>query len=410
MKDEFKAARPSPLLLWLVQTKLKHDLARDNRVQIEAADLERLQKLPAGSGLILTPNHADETDPRVCLDLARRSSRRFIFMCNREAFGEMYGLAGLALQGIGYFSVERGGHDVAAKNYSTAVVKEGKDVLVIFPEGEIFYLNESLQPFHSGAVDIGMQAILEKRKSDPQWTAYILPMAIHYKYSEPIDKILEKRIAAMEKHLKEAIHEYSLQNRLSTIQRDLLAREEKNYNIAREANKQNLQAGNAAAPFSAEDLAKLSLRIEHARQTILQQVEDKNTALFSNQARTIDQAWQMSAHLREKLAHTIDKAKEKELKDELAALNEVAQLVSWQPQYVGSNPSQNRMAEMVLKLERELYRIKRPKQLAKRDVYVRMADPIDLGTYLDDYLREPHQLRHKMAEILRDTIQALVNA
>ncbi|MBU6454222.1 MAG: 1-acyl-sn-glycerol-3-phosphate acyltransferase [Cyanobacteria bacterium REEB67] len=410
MKQEFKAAKPSPLLLWLVQAKLKHDLARENTVQISPDDLEKLRRLPCGSGVILTPNHADETDPRVCLDLARRSKRRFLFMCNREAFGEMHGLAGLALQGIGYFSVERGGHDVAAKNYSTAIVKEGKDVLVIFPEGEIFYLNESLQPFHSGAVDIGMQAILEKRKSDPQWTSYILPMAIHYKYSEPIDKILEKRIASMEKRLKEAIHEYSLQNRLSTIQRDLLAREEKNYNIALEANIQNIQAGNATAPFSAEDLAKLSLRIEHARQTILRQVEDKNTALFSNQARTIDQAWQMSAHLREKLAHTIDKTKEKELKDELAALNEVAQLVSWQPQYVGSNPSENRMAEMVLKLERELYRIKRPKQLAKRDVYVRLAEPIDLGAYLDEYLSEPHQLRHKMAEILRDTIQALVNA
>jgi hypothetical protein len=343
--------------------------------------------------VILTPNHADEMDPRLCLELSRQLKRRFIFMCNREAFDELYGLAGLALQGIGYFSVERGGHDSVAKSYAIDVVKRAEDVLVIFPEGEIFYLNESLQPFHSGAIDIGMQSIIARKESQPDWTAFIVPVSIKYRYAEPIRDVLEKRVQRMERTLRQDLSTHALYKRLSLIQAKLLAREELAYHIAPDACR----------------LAKLTVRIQHARQSILEQVENKNTDSFNHQSRTIDQAWQMSAHLREKLAHKLTAAEEKELKAELAALSEVAQLVSWQPQYVDSSPSEDRMAEMVLKLERELYRVKRPKQLARREVYLRLAEPIDLGQYLCDYGANPHALRHKLAENLRDAIQALIN-
>jgi 1-acyl-sn-glycerol-3-phosphate acyltransferase len=53
------------------------------------------------------------------------------------------------------------------------VVKRGEDVLVVFPEGEIHYLNDLVQPFKSGAVAIGMQAVVSRRQSDPDWTAYL---------------------------------------------------------------------------------------------------------------------------------------------------------------------------------------------------------------------------------------------
>jgi len=379
--------------LWLAQSLIKYDLASQNTLHIEEKDLDVLRRLPQNMGVILTPNHADEMDPRLCLELSRRCGRRFIFMCNREAFAEWHGIAGWGLQGIGYFSVERGGKDTAAKRFAVDTVAGCKNVLVVFPEGEIFYLNESLQPFHSGAIDIGLQAIIERRPSQPDWTACIVPLSIKYRYAQPIKDILEKRVQRMEQTLQQDLSKHALNKRLSLLQAKLLAREELAYHIAPDANR----------------LAKLTVRIQHARQTILEQVEDKNTDSFNRQSRTIDQAWQLSAHLREKLGHNLSPAEEKELKDELAALSEVAQLVSWQPQYVESNPSEDRMAEMLLKLERELYRIKRPKQLAKRNVYLRVAEPIDLGQFLAEYQSQPHVIRHKLAEQLRDKIQQLIN-
>ena len=123
-------------------------------------------------GIILASNHADETDMKACLELSRRCRRRFLYMMNREAFDEGFGIAGWWLQRLGSFSVERGGHNEVAKRFAIDVVKRGQEVLVVFPEGEIYYLNDLVQSFKSGVVDIGMQAVVEARREQPDWTAY----------------------------------------------------------------------------------------------------------------------------------------------------------------------------------------------------------------------------------------------
>ena len=122
-------------------------------------------------------------------------------MMNREAFDEASGLAGWWLQRLGAFSVERGGQNEVAKRFAIDVVKRAKEVLVIFPEGEIYYLNDLVQPFKSGAVEIGMQAVVERRRTQPDWTAYLVPMAIKYRYRQAIRPVLERKTRLMEQRL-----------------------------------------------------------------------------------------------------------------------------------------------------------------------------------------------------------------
>ena len=55
-------AKPSPWLLFFAQTVLRADLFWNNRVHIRTDDLDRLKGLPQNSGMILTPNHADEEE------------------------------------------------------------------------------------------------------------------------------------------------------------------------------------------------------------------------------------------------------------------------------------------------------------------------------------------------------------
>src|SRR5213078_4180052 len=125
-----------------VQTFLRLDLAWRNRLRLRPRDMDVLRQLPQGAGIILAANHADETDFKACLELSRRCGRRFLFLMNREAFSEGYGAAGWWLQRLGAFSVDRGGQNDEAKRYAIEVVKRGQEVLVIFPEGEIYYLND----------------------------------------------------------------------------------------------------------------------------------------------------------------------------------------------------------------------------------------------------------------------------
>lgn len=392
-RHEFLPAKPSAGLIWLVQHLSMLDLAWRNKVHISPEDLRKLQNLSAVHGLILTPNHADELDPRLCFEVSRKAKQQFVFMCNREAFHEYRGFAGWVLQRIGAFSVERGGHDSAAKQYSIDIVKESKKTLVIFPEGEIFYLNQSIQPFHSGAIEIGMQAIIEKRVTQPNWTTFLIPMSIRYHYVGSIKAELEKRIKRMETHLEKHYAGATAQSRLTGIMNDAITEKELRHHVAPET----------------EHLGDVAGRVEYLRTALLNEVGKKYKGSYKDKARTIDQAFQLSAHLREQLSQTISQQHQSEYKEDLSTLQEVQHLVAWHPDYVKENPSPERIAEMVMKLERELLNVHRPEPLGKREVFIKIGKPLDLSDYLERYKTEPYVVRSELAELLRSEIQLLVN-
>jgi hypothetical protein len=125
--------------------------------------------------------------------------------------------------------------------------------------------------------------------------------------------------------------------------------------------------------------------------------------------RIIDESWQLEAELRNNIAKAKDSAVKKAYEKDLEALKEVAQLASWQPHYYQADSSPDRLAEALLKLERELYRIHRPKQLARRDVFVKLSQPIALNQFIDAYQTDAKQIRHSLTEDLHGRIQAMID-
>jgi 1-acyl-sn-glycerol-3-phosphate acyltransferase len=392
----FRPAKPRGWVIGAVQTFLRFDLARRNRLHLEPRDLDVLRALPQGAGIILAANHADETDFKACLELSRRWGRRFLFMMNREAFGEGFGIAGWWLQRLGAFSVERGGRNEEAKRYAIEAVERGREVLVIFPEGEIYYLNDLVQPFKSGAVNIGMQAVVEARQSRPDWTAYVIPLALKYRYRQPIAPILVRRTRLMEQRLRRRRSGLSLQRRLAEILAEVLHRQELAHHLTPDSDR----------------LTELSERVQEVRKAILAQVAERYAgATVNSRAQTMDRTWQLSSYLRDLLTRkgrSGDPGRA-QVRTDLAALKRVGQMGSWQPQYTDVDPSQERLAETVLKLEREVYRTRRPHQLAKRDVFLRIGEPIDLSRFIAAYLRDAQAVNRGVAEQLRDVIQVLIN-
>ena len=368
----FLPAKTAYWLLRFAQSLTRMDLFLNNKVCIDSASLEIIKNIPKNAGIILTPNHADETDPLVCLELARLCGRTFTYMCNREAFDEWNGAAGWALQRMGYFSVERGGHDQLAIDFALNVVKAGQDVLVIFPEGEIFYLNDVVQPLHGGAVNIGTRAMTERRKTEPDWTAYIVPLAIKYRYTQPIEPLLQKRVKDMERKLSYHSGELVLKQRIAKMFSEVLQKQEYVHHLQSET-----------ARFE-----QLGDRITAVRREILAQVEQRYAGIAAAQSRTIDRAWQLGAHLRGMMSKQTTAQRKALIESDLAELKQVAQMASWQPEYWQESMSNERLAEVVLKLEREVYRIKRPTQLARREVHLRVAAPIKLADFLDEYQKD----------------------
>jgi hypothetical protein len=317
-------------------------------------------------------------------------------MMNREAFDEGYGVAGWWLQRLGCFSVERGGqHNEEAKRYAIEVVMRGREVLVIFPVGELYYLNVLVQPVKRVAVDFGMLASVEARRTRPDWTAYLVPMALKYRYREPVVPILERRTRLMERFLNIRITGLSLQRRLCEIMADLLRRQELAHRLRPTAGR----------------LADLGERVQEVRKAILAQAEARYAGATANpQAQTMDRAWRLGSFLRGLLARSGPPGDEdrEQARTDLASSERAAQMGGWRPQYSDEDPSQERLAEMVIKLEREVYGTKRPRQLARRDLFVRIGEPIDISRSIPDYLRDAQAVRRGIAEQLRDEIQDLL--
>jgi hypothetical protein len=252
-----------------------------------------------------------------------------------------------------------------------------------------------VQPFKSGAVDIGMQAVIEARRTRPDWTAYLVPLALKYRYREPIAPILERRTRSMERHLNRRLTGLSLQQRLAQIMADLLRRQELAHHLKPVADR----------------LTALGERVQEVRKAILSQAEARYAgAAFNSQAPTMDRAWRLSSYLRNLLARrgSADGEDREQARIDLSSSEGVAQMGGWQPRYTDEDASPERLAEMVIKLEREIYRTKRPRQLAPRELSLRIGEPIDVSRFTADYLRDAQELRRSLAEQLRDKIQGLL--
>ncbi len=200
----------------------------------------------------------------------------------------------------------------------------------------------------------------------------------------------------MERRLRRRMSGLSLQRRLVDILADLLHRQELAHHLKPDADR----------------LTELSERVQEVRTAILSQTEEKYAGATVNlQAQAMDRAWRLSSYLRNLLLGKgrFGAASRAQVRTDLAALTSVAQMGSWQPQYVELDPSQERLAETILKLEREIHQTKRPHQLAKRDVFIRIGEPIDLGRFIPDYLRDARAVRQSVAVQLRDMIQSLID-
>jgi len=265
----------------------------------------------------------------------------------------------------------------------------------MFPEGEISYLNDLVQPFKTGAVHIGLQAITETRETNSSWTAYLLPVAIKYHYRKPIGLILNKKIRAIEKRLLIHTSFFTFQEKIIRIMAKILKRQEL---ISR-------------TQIVSEQLARLKKQIWETQTAILSRIETKYPQLQINpNAQLIDRIQKIISFLRGQLIRKKLFSSETriQLQRDIKDLKETIQMAGWQPQYIDLTPSEERLAETVMKLEREVFKLKMPHPLGNRNVFMRIGPPLDLSRHLEPYQKDPSALTRQIAEELRDNIQSLI--
>jgi 1-acyl-sn-glycerol-3-phosphate acyltransferase len=157
-------------------------------MEVEVRDVAHLRDaIGAGQGVMITPNHSGHADPYIMYHVADEVDRPFYFLTAWQVFQQRTRLGQRILQHHGCFSIDREGTDLKAFRQATDVLEQGQHPLVVFPEGEVYHINERVTPFRQGAAAIALSAARKAKKP-----VTCVPCGIKYQYiDDPTPKLVE---------------------------------------------------------------------------------------------------------------------------------------------------------------------------------------------------------------------------
>jgi 1-acyl-sn-glycerol-3-phosphate acyltransferase len=200
---DFRPPQDNPLVIGLARTFRSQILTlrmKHAEVRVLGDGLERFGLLK-GKHCMVCPNHSHRHDPEVMFVLSCLLGEEFNFIAAREVFDWNNGMNGWFLQHMGCYSVVRGAVDRESFKMTKHLLVEGKNKLVLFPEGEISRQNDVLLPLESGAAQLSFMALDELHKTKPEEPLFIMPVAIKYTYKNDLTPILGEQIDRIEAKL-----------------------------------------------------------------------------------------------------------------------------------------------------------------------------------------------------------------
>jgi 1-acyl-sn-glycerol-3-phosphate acyltransferase len=352
--SRFWATALAPFRYWYL-----HRYYRVANVVLEgAANFDK--RFGPADGVLIAPNHSHDSDPHVMMEVGRRLGRRFYFMAAWQIFRPHWGIDGWVLQRMGAFSVDREGCDRRAIRQATDLLTTGNS-LVVFPEGEIYHLNDRLTPLLEGVAFMALTAQRDLDKAAAGARIWIVPAAIRYRYVEDVRPRLEAAMARLEgRMLLQPDPSSALHDRIVRFGEILLTiKEKEKLGHSREA-EGNLPA--RIANFVGAILVRLE--VEHLKKTPSAETVPLRVKAVR---RHLLEVWTEEG---------TDQQARARARRALDDIQLVLQLYSYPGDYLAENPSLERMAETVEKFEEDIDGFARPKGL--RRARVLLGEPIAL--------------------------------
>jgi hypothetical protein len=363
---------PKPGRFWdLALSPLhRHGLKHHRIARVDVAGIENLRKLDPRDGALICPNHSYTGDGIVILDVGRRAlreaSRRFYTMAAWHGFRGHGGIDGFLLQHMGVFSVDREGCDRRAIRQATNLLASGQSV-VIFPEGEIYHLNEKLTPLREGVAFMAATAQRDLEKSGSPARVWMLPTCIRYRFDEDITRPLERAAAILEKRLLIGPRPASpLHQRIFHLGEVLLTLKEK----------QHLGRSNESA-------GELPARLRQLSEHVLARREQEHLGRTNSDESVPVRVKKLRQKLLESACDESDSAARisQPIRDALADVHLALQLWSYPGDYLTSNPTPERMAETLEKFVEDMDNVY-AKPIGRRIATVTIGHPIDVKQFM----------------------------
>jgi 1-acyl-sn-glycerol-3-phosphate acyltransferase len=323
--------------------------------QVELRGLEHLEAaLAVDQGVLIAPNHYTYADPYLLYEAADRVGRPFYVMTAWQVFGASPWIKQQVLRQHGGFSVDRDSTDHRAFRAAVEILEKRRHPLVIFPEGEMYRIGDRLMPFCDGPS--AMALVAAKKSARP---VVVVPSALKYYYLEDPTPAL---LPLMDR-LEQAVHwrptpMRPLAERIYRLGEAALALKELEY-----------VGETSSGPLP----ARLAALATHILQQVASRLESPATGSL------LEQVKRLRSRAVEKLENLPpDDPQRAVLAQALDDLFLVVQLACYPGDYVTEQPSVERMAETIDKLEEDLLGVPFAKPKARRAAILTFGPAVEV--------------------------------
>ena len=325
--------------------------------EVEVRGLEHVQEAMAeGFGVLITPNHPSHADPFVLVEASERLGTPFYFMTAWQVFAMTHRLGRRVLRQHGAFSINREGHDLPAYRAAVGILQAQPHPLVVFPEGEVFHLNDRVMPFRRGAATMALRAA--HRSGRP---VACIPCGMKFQFVDDPTPSLLAVVDRIERRLGwTPFSHLPIPRRLQRIAAEVLSKIE----IERFGQAQS-------GPLRKRQTALLD--------RLLTRLEERHGCVPNG---TIpERVKQVRRRVISSLETSTDNTANVRLRADLDEVFLVMQLYSYPTDYLSGQPSVERLAETLDKMEEDLLGVRTAKRRGVRRAIVSFGEPIMVGPF-----------------------------
>lgn len=390
------SSKASRLWMRLWRPWRKWQQRRDYRIaSIEVRGLELVRATMAqNQGVLVTPNHAGHADCFLLFEALERLPVPPQVMTAWQVFELLPPLQRLAYRHHGCFSINREANDLAAYRWSVRVLEKTSAPLVIFPEGEVYHLNDCVTEFRDGTLSIAMSAVkLGKRP------VACFPCALKYFFVDDPTPELAAVMTRLEERLGLAVTaDAPLAERLRRFTIAAVIQRERQFLAESEA---------AAARALGEDDAALAERLEALKRVVLESIEERLaiaplSEFLPERIKRIRQA------IVERMSESApDDGERQRLEEDLERAFVAVQLHSYRPDYLAGEPSIERVAETIDKYEEDFLGVRSANIRGGKRGVIAFGEPlvVDKPGSRADVARLGEELRRRVQTLI-DGIEA----
>jgi 1-acyl-sn-glycerol-3-phosphate acyltransferase len=405
----FRPPKPSRFWQWVLGPLRRH-VVRDmyGVTDIELRGTKHVEAVRAdGNGVMVTVNHPAHGDPFMIFEAMHRLRLSCCYLAAWQVFWGFWGLKGWAFQRLGAFSIDREGTDLRAFRTAVDILAEGTHSLVIFPEGDVYHLNDRVTPLREGAAMIAISAA-RKRKRGAGPPLRVLPCGLKYFHLEDPTPMLESVMGQLEQRIYWRLRaDDALPDRIYRYAEAVLTLKELEYLGA---------AGRGRLP------ERISVLAEH----VLSEVEQRRLGTVSDGTIPL-----RVKQIREAVMSDMpgfgpgeaegDDGKEPPLPDsvppavlsaarrDLEDLHLVTQLFSYPGDYVARKPSVERIAETLQKFEEDALGVKDATAKTARRAVVTFGPPIDVDAVMAEAKGPARKAASELTARIEERIQEQLN-